>query len=268
MLGSDGRRNTTTSPCFGSPIFKIFVFSTGSRSPYANLFTKMKSPLKSVGIIDSEGIRKGSNKNERITSTSRRIGKNDFAYSTMTGSAGGGDSIAAAAASIRARLSSSTSRSQTTPAVAVSSTSISAKSNVAPRRGPLTAAEYSSFLIDLQHGQERFLRYFDGAELLHSLLARLLLLEELALARDVAAVELRGDVLAIRLHGAACDDLTADRSLNRDFELLTRNDFLQCLDHPAAFALDAVAMRDQGHRVDLLLVDQDVELHERTGLEA
>src|SRR6478609_11863030 len=222
MLGSDGRRNTTTSPCFGSPIFKIFVFTTGRRRPYANLFTKMKSPLKSVGIIDSEGIRKGSNKNERIRSTSSRIGKNDFAYSTTIGSCTGSPDAAAA---IRSRLSSSTSRSQTTPAVAVSSTSISAKSNVAPRRGPLTAAEYSSFLIDLQHGKKGFLRYFDRAQLLHSLLAGLLLLEQLALTRHVAAVELRGHVLAIRLHGAARDDLTADRRLNHDFELLSRNHF-------------------------------------------
>jgi hypothetical protein len=39
----------------------------------------MKSPVTSVGIIDSDGIRNGSNKNERITSTIKRIGKNDLA---------------------------------------------------------------------------------------------------------------------------------------------------------------------------------------------
>ena len=44
--------------------------------------------------------------------------------------------------------------------------------------------------LDLQHGQERLLRDLDRADLLHALLALFLLLEELALARDVAAVAL------------------------------------------------------------------------------
>ena len=58
------------------------VLSTGSRRPYTNLLTKMKSPSSSVGIIESEGMRKGSNRNERISSTSRMTGKNERAYST------------------------------------------------------------------------------------------------------------------------------------------------------------------------------------------
>ena len=55
----------------------------------ANLLTKMKSPSSSVGIIESEGIRNGSNRNERISSTIRMIGKNERAYSTTTGSRSG-----------------------------------------------------------------------------------------------------------------------------------------------------------------------------------
>ena len=72
---------------------------------------------------------------------------------------------------------------------AVSITRISAKSTSAFL--VVTASgnfEYSSFLIDLQHGQEGLLRNLDRAELLHALLAGFLLLEQLALARDVAAV--------------------------------------------------------------------------------
>jgi hypothetical protein len=50
--------------------------------------------------------------------------------------------------------------------------------------------------IHLQRGDEGFLRDLDLAELPHLLLAFLLLVQQLALARDVAAVALGGHVLA------------------------------------------------------------------------
>ena len=53
---------------------------------------------------------------------------------------------------------------------------------------------------DLEHRKERLLRDLDRADLLHPLLALLLLLEQLALAGDVAAVALGEHVLAQRLH--------------------------------------------------------------------
>ena len=45
--------------------------------------------------------------------------------------------------------------------------------------------------VKREHRQERLLRHLDRADDLHALLALLLLLEQLALARDVAAVALR-----------------------------------------------------------------------------
>src|SRR5437588_4498744 len=51
-------------------------------------------------------------------------------------------------------------------------------------------------LVELQDGHERLLRYLDVADPLHPLLTLLLLLEQLALAGDVAAVALGDDVLA------------------------------------------------------------------------
>src|SRR2546423_5025101 len=59
-----------------------------------------------------------------------------------------------------------------------------------------TRAFHSVLLVHLQHREKRFLRYLHGADLLHPLLSLLLLLEELALARYVAAVALRQDVLS------------------------------------------------------------------------
>src|SRR5581483_11693813 len=71
---------------------------------------------------------------------------------------------------------------------------------------------------EVQHGQERFLRNLDSTDLLHALLALLLLLEELSLPRDVASVALGEHVLALGLHGLARDHARADRRLDRDVE--------------------------------------------------
>src|SRR5689334_13971766 len=78
----------------------------------------------------------------------------------------------------------------------------------------------SGSLIGLEHRQERFLRDLHRPHHLHPLLAFLLLLEQLALARDVAAVALGGDVLAEGVDRRAGDDRAADRPLDGDLELL------------------------------------------------
>src|SRR5688572_18686565 len=79
----------------------------------------------------------------------------------------------------------------------------------------------------LQDRHERLLRDVDAADALHALLAFLLLLQQLALARHVAAVALGGDVLADRLDRLARDDLAADRGLQRDLEEVAVDLFLQ-----------------------------------------
>src|SRR5665811_2232959 len=68
--------------------------------------------------------------------------------------------------------------------------------NPASRRDTPTSLP---LLVDLKHGEEGLLRHLDPPDLLHPLLALFLLLQQLLLARDVAPVELRGDVLAQRL---------------------------------------------------------------------
>src|SRR3712207_6754947 len=96
--------------------------------------------------------------------------------------------------------------------------------------------------IHLQRLDERLLRDLDLAELAHALLALLLLLEELALAGDVAAVALRGHVLAQRPDGLAGDDLAADRGLDRDLEQVLRDELAQLLAHGAPAHLGALAV--------------------------
>src|SRR5579862_647278 len=65
-------------------------------------------------------------------------------------------------------------------------------------------------IFQAQDGHEGFLRQLDAPDALHALFAGLLLLEQLALAGDVAAVAFGEDVLAYRADGFARDDLSAD----------------------------------------------------------
>ena len=82
-------------------------------------------------------------------------------------------------------------------------------------------------LIQFQHGHKGGLRHFDCADLAHSLLALLLLFEQLSLSCDVTAVTLGCHVLADGLDGLAGDDLGTYSGLDGDVELLTRDEFLE-----------------------------------------
>ena len=94
----------------------------------------MKSPSNSVGIMESEGIRNGSNKNERITKTSTMTGKNERAYSTAMGSRTRSAGVPAdAAASFLRSAKKSRSSAQMTPDSAPTTTSIKLKSTASYR---------------------------------------------------------------------------------------------------------------------------------------
>ena len=98
---------------------------------------------------------------------------------------------------------------------------MSNRRGVSPRPGVA-----ASLVAVVEDRQERLLRDLDVADLLHPLLAFLLLLEQLALAGDVAAVALGGDVLAEGRDRLAGDDLAADGGLERDLELVAVDLFL------------------------------------------
>src|ERR1700738_2124667 len=120
--------------------------------------------------------------------------------------------------------------------------------------------------IYLQRGDKRFLRDVDLAELPHLLLALLLLLQKFALARDVAAVALCGDVLAQRAHGFAGDHLAADRGLDRNLEHVRRDQFLHLLDHGAAAAFGALAVHQHRQSVHRLGVGEGLHVDEVGGV--
>jgi hypothetical protein len=92
--------------------------------------------------------------------------------------------------------------------------------------------------------------------------ALFLLVEELLLAADVAAIAFGRHVLAQRRDRLARDDLAADRGLDRDLEEVAGDEVLQALAHAAAAGLGAGAVDDHAERVDRLAVDQDAHLDE------
>ena len=127
-------------------------------------------------------------------------------------------------------------------------------------REPLLHGRYA--LVRPEHREERLLRDLDGTDPLHPLLAFLLLLEQLPLARDVATVALGEDVLAHRPHGFAGDDVRADRRLDRDLEHLAGDQLLEPLGQDPPDRLGLVAVDDEREGIDGLAVDEDVDLGE------
>src|SRR5437867_3673502 len=93
-----------------------------------------------------------------------------------------------------------------------------------------------------EDGEEGLLRDLHAADALHALLARLLLLEELALPRDVAAVTLREHVLAQRPDGLTGDHLRAHGRLHRHVEQLSRDELAELVDQQPPLAGRPVAM--------------------------
>ena len=73
----------------------------------------------------------------------------------------------------------------------------------------------------------------------------LLLLEQLALAADVAAVTLRKHVLALGLHRLAREHAPADGGLDGNLEHLARDDLLELFGEHAAAIVGLVAMYDE-----------------------
>src|SRR5918994_7798291 len=120
-------------------------------------------------------------------------------------------------------------------------------------------------LVQLQDRKEGLLGPLDAAYLFHPPLPGLLLLEQLALPRHVAAVQLRGHVLAQRLDRLAREHPRSDRRLDRDVEELPRDRLLEPLDEPLAGGVRLVAVDDYRQRVDAVAGEEHVELDEVGG---
>src|SRR6266513_1236354 len=196
----------------------------------------MKSPTSSVGRIDDDGILNGSARNDRSRNTINKTGKNAFEYSTHDGSRKAAvstcsrcataavDSLAGTAARWRSKFAiAARARSRRRP----SSTSLStsqATPVTAVRRNRIRAKFIGNGnVVRVGWSRTGCCKRADCRTRGGSLLARLLLLEQLLLPRHVAAVAFCQHVLAKRLDSFTRDDLRADRRLDRYVEHLPRN---------------------------------------------
>ena len=89
-------------------------------------------------------------------------------------------------------------------------------------REPFTVGSkfQTNLIVEFEHSQESLLGDFDPANILHSLLALFLLVEQLVLSSDVATVELRSDFHRNRLDYLAGVVVVADSRWDRNVELL------------------------------------------------
>src|ERR1035438_9725670 len=118
----------------------------------------------------------------------------------------------------------------------------------------------SPLLAELEHRQESLLGDLDPAHLLHPLLTLLLRLEQLALARDVAAVTLGEQGLAVGFDRLRGHDPRADRRLDRHVVLLARDLLAELLSQRPAGLLGLGAVHEHRQGVDRVPGQQDVEL--------
>src|SRR5664280_996656 len=104
-------------------------------------------------------------------------------------------------------------------------------------------------VVESQCGDEGFLGHFHTTDVLHLLLALFLLLEELPLAGDVAAVTLRQDILPPRLDRLACEDPASDRRLDGYVEHLAGDQLAQLFGHAPPVEVGLRPVDDGGERV-------------------
>ena len=100
-------------------------------------------------------------------------------------------------------------------------------------------SEVFLIVVGPENRHEGLLRDFDVADHLHALFALFLLFEQLAFAGDVAAVTLGGNVFAQGGDVFARDDFGADRCLQRNLELMPRNQAAQFGDNVATAVFSA-----------------------------
>src|SRR6185312_16028241 len=119
-----------------------------------------------------------------------------------------------------------------------------------------------AFVAHAQGRDKGLLGNADTPVFAHALFALFLFFQQLALARRVAAVAFRGDVLAQRADRLARDDLAADRGLDGDLEQVAGDEVFQALAHAAAAGLGVGSVDDHAQRIDRLVVDEDAHLDE------
>ena len=116
--------------------------------------------------------------------------------------------------------------------------------------------------VQLQHAHKCFLRNFYRAQLPHSLFTLFLLLQQLFLTGNIAAVALGKHVFPHGLNGFSGNDLAADRRLYRHLKQLPRNVLFQLLHDFSCPFVCLVGVNDKRQGIDNFAVQQYVQFYQ------
>src|SRR6185312_3083530 len=233
----------------------------------------MKSPTSRVGIIEPEGILKGSTRKERRQNTTRITGKKLFGYSThhgpwSPGARRGCSTIRSSRAIlpvINSNISIMSGKFILVPySLRVDSPLLVRKRDFPGEHVPLVEGIvlFELLFSNLQNREKRFLWNLDIADLLHALFTGFLLFQKLAFTRDIAAIAFGQHILAQRLDTFPGDNVRADGGLNSDIEHLPGNQFTHFLREFPSAVLAARTMHNQRQGVHALAIDEDIQLDE------
>ena len=110
--------------------------------------------------------------------------------------------------------------------------------------------------------------YLHVADLAHAFLTFLLFFEQLALARDVAAVAFGSHVFTNGFYCLSRNDFGSDGCLDGDVELLPRYQLFQFFAHLASEIVGVLGIDERRKRVDRFAVQQNVQFGQFRGLVA
>ncbi len=117
-----------------------------------------------------------------------------------------------------------------------------------------------------QRRDESLLGHVNAPNGLHTFLAFLLLFQQLALTRDIAAVTLSQHVFAQGFNRFSGDDASAHCGLHGDLKLLPGDEFLQALGHALSVGVSGILMDDGTESINAFTVEKNVNLHQVSGL--
>ena len=113
-----------------------------------------------------------------------------------------------------------------------------------------------------ENGYKCRLGNIDMPEFLHSRLAALLFFKHLHLARHIAAVQFRKNILSERTNIFTSDNLLADGGLHRNLELMRRDRFRKGFAHLHSPGARLVAVNHRGECVHSFGIKQNIHLYD------
>src|SRR4030095_1936772 len=119
--------------------------------------------------------------------------------------------------------------------------------------------------LRFEHLDERLLRNIDLPDALHPFLSFLLFLQQLPLARNIAAVAFRGYIFSQRRNALTRNNFSANSRLNRHLIELSWDHFLEFGRQLASPRLRTIFVHNRRKRIDRLAINEEVQFYQFRG---